>query len=85
MISFISSIEIIIAVIPDPNIFFWIAASLANADAVNPNGIKALLPSGLSTFFIKCKLVFSNGLKRLPENPIDCHFLYNWVFLINLH
>ena len=40
IISFISSLEIIIVVKPDPNIFLWIAASVADAAAVNPNGIK---------------------------------------------
>ena len=38
MISFIFSLEIINAVKPDPNIFLWIAASVADAAAVNPNG-----------------------------------------------
>ena len=27
---------------PNPKIFLWIAASVANAAAVNPNGIKVL-------------------------------------------
>ena len=37
----ISSLEIINVVVQDPNIFLWIAASVA-AGAVNPNGIKIL-------------------------------------------
>ena len=41
MISFISSIEIINVVVPDPNIFLW--KSVADAAAVNPNGITMLL------------------------------------------
>ena len=43
MTSSISSFEIIIVVKPDPNIFLWIVASVADAAAVNPNGIKTLL------------------------------------------
>ena len=30
------------------NIFLWIAASVSDAAAVNPNGIKTLLANGLS-------------------------------------
>ena len=39
MISFLSLLEIINAVVPDPHIFLRIAASVADATAVNPNGI----------------------------------------------
>ena len=50
MISLISSFKIIDVVIQeaklqgqlDPNIFLWIAAYVADAAAVNPNGIKTL-------------------------------------------
>ena len=77
---FISSFEIITAFIPDPKIFFWIAASVANAAAVNSNGFKTLLANGLSTFFIKGNPVFSNGCKCLPRNPLDCPNLWDWVF-----
>ena len=80
MISFISSFEIINVVTPDPNIFLWIAASVADAAAVNPNGIKRLLASGLSTFFIKGNPVFSKGPKSLLKNPLDYFTLCNWVF-----
>ena len=80
MISFIGSFEIISVVRfaksegsnPDPKIFFWIASSVAAAAApINPNGIKTLLANGLSTFFIKDKLVFSDGLESLPTNCRD--------------
>ena len=37
----------------DPNIFLWITATVADATAVDPNGIKTLLANGLSTFLIK--------------------------------
>ena len=61
MISFISSLEIINVFVredksegqPDPKIFLWIAASVAAAAAINPNGSKTLLASGLSTFHCK--------------------------------
>ena len=39
-----------------PNIFLWIATSVAAAAAaaaVNPTGIKTLLANGRSTFFLK--------------------------------
>ena len=48
------------------------ATTAADAAAVNPNKIKQLLVNGLSKFFIKGNLVFSNGPKRLPKNPPDC-------------
>ena len=57
---------------PDPNTFLWIAVSVADSAAVNPNGIKILLASGLSTFFIKDNPVFSHCPKSLPKNPPDC-------------
>ena len=38
IISFISSFQIVVT--PDPNIFSWIAASVADAAAVNPNMIE---------------------------------------------
>ena len=80
MISSISSLGTIKIVNPDPNIFLWIAASVADAAAVNPNRIKALLANGLSTFPIKGNAVFSNGPKGLLRNPPDCLILCTWVF-----
>ena len=79
MISFISSSEIINVVKPDPNIFLWIAASVADAAAANPNGIKTLFANNLSTFPIKGNPVFSIGLKSLPKTSDDCHILHSWV------
>ena len=61
MISFTSSLEIINVVVPRPNIFLWIVASVADAAAVNPNGIKTLLANDFSTFSIKGNPIFSNG------------------------
>ena len=80
MISYICSLEIIKVVNPDPNIFLWIAASVADSAAVNPNSIKTLLVNGLSTFYIKGNQDFSNGPKNLPKNPPDCTILWDWVF-----
>ena len=54
MISSISSFENT-SVVPDPKVFSWIAASVADAAAVNPNGNKTLLANGVSTSFINGK------------------------------
>ena len=80
MISFISSLEIINVVVLDPNIFLWIAASVADAAAVDPNCTKTFLADGLSTFPIKSHPIFSNGPKSLLKNPPHCPILCNWVF-----
>ena len=65
---------------PELNILLWIAASVADAAPVNPNGIKMLLANGLSTFSIKGNAVFSMGPTSLPKNPPDWPILCNWVF-----
>ena len=62
---------------PDPKISVGILASAADAAAVNPNGIKTLLASGLITSFINGNPVFSNGPRSLRKNPTDCII---WVF-----
>ena len=72
MISFTSPFSV---VIPDSKVFFWIAASVADAAAVNPIGIKTVLANGLSTFSVKGKPVFSNGPKSLPISPWLSYFL----------
>ena len=69
----LSSFETFNVVIPDPSIFWWIASSLADAAAVNTNGIKTLLANDLRTFFIK-------NYQNQPTNPPGCPILYNWVF-----
>ena len=66
--SSISSFDIIIVVVPDPKIFLCIPASAADANAVNPKGIKTLLANGLIAFFISSNTVFSNGPNNLPRN-----------------
>ena len=83
MISILSSFKIIYTVLrkakfersPEPYIFLWIAASVADAAVVNPNGIKSFLASGLSNV-----PVFRNVPKSLPKNPPNCTILWNWVF-----
>ena len=77
IISFICSLEIITFVLPDPEIFLWIAASVADTVAVHPNGIKTHLANGFNPFFIKGNPDFSNGPKSLLKNP---PILRNWVF-----
>ena len=47
---------------------------------MNPNGIKTLLATGLSTFPIKGKPLFSNGPRSLSRNPLYCTILENWAF-----
>ena len=76
--SFIYSFEFNIVVLPDPKIFLWIAASVADAAVVNFNGIQTLLGNDLSIFFIKSSPIFSR--KSLPKNLPDCLILCNWVF-----
>ena len=80
MILWISSLEIVNIVEPDPNIFFWIAASVAGAAGVNLNDIKTLLANGLSTILIKHHPVFRNGLRNLPKDLPDFPILCSWVF-----
>ena len=88
MISLISLFEIMRVVMceakskgrPDPNIFLLIVASVAAAAAaVNPNGIKTFLASGLSIFLIKGNQISSNGPESLPNNSRDCLVLCNRV------
>ena len=69
----------LIHVVPDPSIFLWIVAFVADAAPVNPNSIKTLLTNVLSTFFIKDTPVFSNGPKSIPKNPPDGPILCIWV------
>ena len=59
----------------DPNNFFLIAVSVADAAALNGNGIETLLGNDLSTFFIKGNPVSSNGSRLLTKSPPDLfHF-----------
>ena len=58
-------------------LFSYIAVSVADAAAVNLNGIKTFLANVFSTFFIKDNLVFSSGPKSLRKNPPYYPILYN--------
>ena len=49
----------------DPNFFLWVAASVADADAVGPNVVKTILAHDLSTFSIKCNPVLIAYLEIL--------------------
>ena len=60
-----SSFENINVAVPDQKIFYWIAASVADTAAVNPNGAKTLLANGISTLFINGKPAVINGLKKM--------------------
>ena len=60
--------------------FLRTAASVADAAAVNPNGIKTLLSNGLCTFPIKDNPLFNKWHKSLSENLPDCPILRDWVF-----
>ena len=79
MILSISLFEIIRAVFrgakserrPDPNI----AASVADAAAINPKGTKTLLPNGVNIFFINSKATLVNGAREL-SNPSSG--LFSW-------
>ena len=62
--------------VPYPNnIFLWVAASVADAAAVNLNDIKTFLAYDLSTFLIKGNQAFSddpnNPHENLHDNPPD--------------
>ena len=48
---------------PDPYIWFWIAASMAEIPIDNSNRIKTLLANGVSTLFINGKPTVINSLK----------------------
>ena len=56
------------------------AASVADAAAVNPNDIKTLLAYGLGTCPIKSNPAFINSPKSLPKNSPYCTVLCSWVF-----
>ena len=70
IISFFSSSQFIYVVVPDPEIFFWITAFVADAAAVNLNETKTRLANGMRIFFINGKRAIINGLKTL-RNPLS--------------
>ena len=74
MIWSISSFQTV-SVIPNPNIFFWIADTTAN-----PNDLKMLLANGFSTFLSKDKPVLNNGPETLSRNSPNYIIIDSWVF-----
>ena len=78
--SSIPSSDIISAAVPEPKMFLHIPTSVADAVAVNLNGIKALLANDLITFFVNGNPVFNNGPRSLPRNSPSCIILDNLVF-----
>ena len=68
LISSISSFEMINVVL-ETWTFFW-TASVADAAAVNPNGIKTLLANELNTFSLMVTL-FCNGPENMPRDFSD--------------
>ena len=54
---------------------FSLCIPVSVAASVNPKEIKTILLNGLSTFFISCNPVFSNGPRGLPRNPPVCILL----------
>ena len=80
MISFISSFEMINAVVPEPRIFLWITGFAAAS--VNPNDTKTLLANDVSKFLINGKPGFSNDTWSRPRNSLDYILLeicFFWV------
>ena len=66
-------------------IFCWIATSVADAAAVNPNGIKTLLANGSSIFFISGIQLFGNGTRSPPDCAIlDSQSFDNFIVAIEL-
>ena len=66
--SSIASYQIIIVVILEPKICFYVLASSADAAVVSLNDIKTLLSDVLRAIFIKGYPDFSNGPSTLPGN-----------------
>ena len=60
----------------NPKIYFWIAAYVAEAGAVNPKGTKMFLANSVSTLFINGKLTENWGFLNFRK-PI---FLKNYFF-----
>ena len=66
MISFGSSFENTDVAVPDPEILIWIAASVADAAAVNPNGTETPLANSLSIFLIKFLVMAQEVYLEIP-------------------
>ena len=67
ILSFIYFFQIIKVVAPEPCIFFWIPASIADAGAVICNGAKIFFAKGTPTFISGPASLLNND----PKNPPD--------------
>ena len=67
IMSFNFSFQIIKVVVPEPCIFFWILASIAEAAAVIPNGTKTFVANGTATFVNGPAILLNNDPKNLPD------------------
>ena len=75
VIPFISSFEIIKIVVPEPRIFFWIPASIAEPAAAIPNGARTFFAKGIATFVNGP----ANLLNNYPKTTPDWIILENWA------
>ena len=80
MISFKFLFENTNFVVPHSKIFFWIAASVSEAAAINPKGTKMHLAKRISTFPSKGKPLLGNGLPKNASNYLQYIILGKWVF-----
>ena len=64
---FISLFESINVDVPEPRIFFWIPASIAEAAAVIPNEPKTFFAKGIATFFNGPASLLNNNSKNPPD------------------
>ena len=71
VIPFNSSFEVINFVVPEPCIFIWIPALIAEVAAVIPNVAKTFFAKGIATLI--------NGLANLVNN--DPKNLLDWIIL----
>ena len=67
IMSFNFSFQIIKVVVPEPCIFFWILASIAEAAAVIPNGTKIFVANGTATSVNGPAILLNNDPKNLPD------------------
>ena len=67
IMSFISSFEIIEVVVPEPCIFFWIPASIAEVTTGIHNGANTFFATGIATFVNGPANLLNNDSKNLPD------------------
>ena len=73
--SFIFLFEIIKVAAPEPWIFFWIPASIAEVAVAIPSGAKIFFAKGTATFINRP----ANLLNNDPKNPPDWTILEIWA------